>query len=87
MRVGFLVHRDGQDYGPFTPEQLQEGLAAGNLLHTDFCRREDQTEWSTAALCAMPVPAPEPEPSGAATLYRCSRDPDWPFFRMALGAQ
>jgi len=68
VRVGFLVHRDGQDYGPFTPEQLQEGLAAGNLLPTDFCRREDQTEWSTATLCAMPVPAPDPEPSAASSL-------------------
>lgn len=68
MRVGFLVHRDGQDYGPFTPEQLQEGLAAGNLLPTDFCRREDQTEWSTATLCAMPVPAPEPEPNATSSL-------------------
>ncbi len=68
MRVGFLVHRDGQDYGPFTPEQLQEGLAEGNLLPTDFCRREDQTEWSTATLCAMPVPAPDPEPSAASSL-------------------
>ena len=63
MRVGFLVHRDGQDYGPFTPEQLQEGLAEGNLLSTDFCRREDQAEWSTAALCATPISQPETEPS------------------------
>jgi hypothetical protein len=60
--VGFLVHRDGQDYGPFTPEQLQEGLAEGNLLSTDFCRREDQAEWSTVATCTTPAPATKPEP-------------------------
>ena len=67
VRVGFLVHRDGQDYGPFTPEQLQEGLDAGNLLPTDFCRREDHVEWSTAALCATPVPAPKPEPTATSS--------------------
>jgi len=53
--MGFYVHRDGQDFGPFTLEQLREGLAAGNLLSTDFCRREDQAEWDTVATCLAPA--------------------------------
>ena len=77
MRVGFLVHRDGQDYGPFTPEQLREGLAGGNLLPTDFCRREDQAEWATVATCATPAatPTPDPKPTTASRVNTVSNTP------------
>jgi len=30
------INRDGQQFGPFTIEQVNEGLAAGQLLPTDF---------------------------------------------------
>ncbi len=79
MRVGFLVHRDGQDYGPFTPEQLQEGLAAGNLLPTDFCRREDQAEWTTVATCATPAPASKPESKPTVT-HRANTPSNTPLY-------
>ena len=59
--MGFYVHRDGQNFGPFTLAQLREGLAAGNLLSTDFCRREDQAEWDTVATCLAPAKEPVSE--------------------------
>ncbi|MBR90328.1 MAG: hypothetical protein CMO66_03530 [Verrucomicrobiales bacterium] len=63
-RVDFWVHREGVNYGPFTADQLQAGLASGNLLPTDFCKRADQADWSTVAAC-LPSPKPQPEPEAA----------------------
>ena len=40
------INRDGQQFGPFTIEQVNEGLAAGQLLPTDFAFFEGLPQWT-----------------------------------------
>ena len=39
------INRDGQNYGPYTVEQLQEMLQAGRAQLTDLANYEGATEW------------------------------------------
>jgi len=39
------ISRDGQQFGPYTPEQVQEYLATGNLVATDMAWHEGATDW------------------------------------------
>lgn len=41
----YHISRDGQNYGPYTFEDLQRYVASGNVLLTDMARPEDATEW------------------------------------------
>jgi hypothetical protein len=41
----YHISRDGQNYGPYTLEDLQRYVASGNVLLTDMARTEDGTEW------------------------------------------
>ena len=40
------INRDGQQFGPFNIEQVNEGLAAGQLLSTDFAFFEGLPQWT-----------------------------------------
>ena len=40
------VSKDGQQLGPFTWEQVQEQLAAGTIVPTDYAWHEGLEEWS-----------------------------------------
>lgn len=39
------IHRDGQDLGPYSPEQVNQMLATGELAATDQAWHEGQEEW------------------------------------------
>ncbi len=39
------INRDGQQYGPFSLEQINAGLAAGQLVPTDMAWHEGLPEW------------------------------------------
>jgi len=41
----YQVSRNGQEYGPYTLEDLQRYLASGNILATDLAKSEEMTEW------------------------------------------
>jgi len=41
----YHISRDGQNYGPYTLEDVQRYVASGNVLLTDMARAEDATEW------------------------------------------
>ena len=41
----YHISREGQNYGPYTLEDLQRYVASGNVLPTDMARPEDGTEW------------------------------------------
>ena len=41
----FFVMRDEQQFGPYTPEQIREYLATGNLVATDMAWREGADHW------------------------------------------
>ena len=73
----YQVSRNGQMYGPYTLEDLQRYVAAGNILVTDLAKGEDMADWvpvaqilgtavSPAALAqasyAAPSAVPYPDP-------------------------
>ena len=39
------IYRDGQQFGPFTLDQINQGLAAGQLLPNDFAFYEGLPQW------------------------------------------
>ncbi len=41
----YQISRNGQEYGPYTLEDLQRYLASGNVLPTDLAKSETMTEW------------------------------------------
>ena len=41
----YHVSRNGQNYGPYTIEDLQRYVASGNVLPTDLCKSDDMPAW------------------------------------------
>ena len=41
----YHVSRNGQNYGPYTLEDLQRYVASGNVLPTDMAKSDDMPEW------------------------------------------
>ena len=41
----YHVSRDGQNYGPYTLEDLQWYVASGNVLPTDLAKSDDMPDW------------------------------------------
>jgi hypothetical protein len=41
----YHVSRNGQNYGPYTVEDLQKYVASGNILPTDLAKSDDMPEW------------------------------------------
>ena len=69
----FQVSRNGQMYGPYTLEDLQRYVAAGNILPTDLAKGEDMADWvpvaqilGSAAAPAYTTPAAYPQQPGVA---------------------
>lgn len=58
----YHVTRDGQNYGPYTLEDLQRYVATGNVLLTDLAKDDDATEWvPVAQILGGPATLPPPE--------------------------
>jgi hypothetical protein len=47
--ASFFIHRDGQEHGPYTQDQLQGFLKDGSIVAEDYCRADTDGEWSTVA--------------------------------------
>jgi hypothetical protein len=80
----YHVSRNGQNYGPYTLEDLQRYVASGNVLLTDLAKGEEMAEWVPVAQVlgvanppANPVAVPAYPPG--AMLY-----PDPPNLHWAL---
>ena len=54
------INRDGQQFGPFTLDQVNQGLAAGQLLPNDFAFYEGLQQW-TPLVQIQGVVLPEPD--------------------------
>jgi len=71
----YQISRNGQEYGPYTLEDLERYLGTGNVLPTDLAKGETMTEWvPVSTLLAGKVPpaagAPASEPFvGSASTY------------------
>jgi uncharacterized protein (TIGR00266 family) len=52
------VHRDGEDFGPYSLEEVQQYLASGQLNPTDLAIHSGLSDWVTLAELAGAGPAP-----------------------------
>jgi GYF domain 2/Domain of unknown function (DUF4234) len=81
----YQVSRNGQLYGPYTLEDLQRYVAAGNVLSTDLTKSEDMPEWVTVAqllgTAAVPpspaYPTPPAYPQQPGTAYPDPPNLNW----------
>lgn len=64
------ISRNDETYGPYTPEQIQTMLAAGEVHLNDHAWREGEADWkplvSLLSVAATPPPLPPPQPLAAA---------------------
>jgi uncharacterized RDD family membrane protein YckC len=66
--MNYWVHRGGQQYGPYSLEDLQRYVTAGNILPTDLARNESMSQWLPVSQVlagggqAPQPPAPQPMP-------------------------
>jgi hypothetical protein len=76
----YQVSRNGQNYGPYTLEDLQRYVASGNVLATDLAKNDEMPDWVPvsqvlgASMPATPAPvavygAPAPAYPAAASQY------------------
>ena len=42
----FLIHRDGQQFGPFELEQVEQMIRAGTIAPSDLAWCDGLTEWT-----------------------------------------
>ena len=66
--MSYFLHRNGQNYGPYDLQQLQDMLVAGQISTADHVLQKGGTEWSTVgailSTMAQPTVAPPTTPSG-----------------------
>ena len=69
-RLVMLIHvsRDGQQFGPYTPEDVQAFLADGSLLTTDMGWVEGAADWVPLPQLVAPAVAPPPAVPGVVCL-------------------
>ncbi|MEN6603036.1 MAG: GYF domain-containing protein [Bryobacteraceae bacterium] len=61
----YLIHRGGQQYGPYSVEELKQFVASGNVLPSDMAWAEGMPAWVPVSqiLGGAPAQAPAPAPS------------------------
>jgi hypothetical protein len=66
----YHVSRNGQNYGPYTIEDLQRYVATGNVLLTDLAKSDEMAEWTPVAqVLGVANPAPAAAYPAAAPAY------------------
>lgn len=67
MADQWFVQRDGQKFGPFSPAQLKQMTATGQLLPVDLVAKGEGGKWVAASqikgLFAATAPAKQPPPT------------------------
>jgi hypothetical protein len=72
----YHVSRNGQNYGPYTLEDLKKYVASGNVLPTDLARSDDMAEW-------VPVSQVLGIPSAIPPAYQHPLAPAYPVSNLA----
>jgi len=90
----YHISREGQNYGPYTLDDLQRYVASGNVLLTDMARAEDGTEWvpvsqivgtgTPPSVGMAGVPAPYPQVGVPGAIAPAGVYPDPPNLHWAL---
>ena len=60
----YTVSRNGQTYGPYTLEDLQRYVAAGNILPSDMAKSDEMPDWlPVSQILGTPTPVPPVAPT------------------------
>lgn len=65
--MNIFIHRDGQNYGPYTLEQAKEYVTDGSLLESDLAWHEGCADWISLKDIITPVIAPSRSPKLASS--------------------
>lgn len=65
----YLIHRGGQQYGPYSVDELRQFVASGNILSSDMAWAQGMPAWVPVSqiIGAVAAPAPAPAPAPAYT--------------------
>src|ERR1019366_7793788 len=55
----YQISRNGQQYGPYTLEDIQRYLTSGNVLLTDMAKSEEMADWVPVSQLIAPAQVPE----------------------------
>lgn len=66
MKADWVCHVDGQDYGPYTFEQMRQMAVAGQLAPTWHVRRHQDSQWHLASQVPGLFPKPSAQPKAKA---------------------
>jgi len=56
----YQISRNGQQYGPYTLEDIQRYVTSGNILLTDMAKSEEMPDWVPVSQLLAPAQAPPP---------------------------
>lgn len=74
----YQVSRNGQNYGPYTLDDLQRYVASGNILPGDMAKSEEMPDWvPVAQLLGMPAAA-APPPYAVPMAYAAASGASYP---------
>jgi hypothetical protein len=81
----YHVSRNGENFGPYTLEDLQRYLASGNVLLTDLAKSDDMTEWiPVSQIVGVVTPAISLHPGASTYAESLQAYPDPPKLHWAL---
>jgi len=56
----YQISRNGQQYGPYTLEDIQRYVATGNILPTDMAKNDEMTDWVPVSQLLPPTSTAAP---------------------------
>jgi hypothetical protein len=62
----YLIHRGGQQYGPYSVEELRQFVTSGNILASDMAWAQGMPAWVPVSQILGGAPAPAPAPAAPA---------------------
>jgi len=81
--MNYFIHRDGQQYGPYTLADLQRYVASGDILPTDLARSEGMDESLPVSQIVGTIQVPQ-APASAGPVSFAPQYPDPPNLHWAL---
>jgi hypothetical protein len=67
--VSYFILRNGQQYGPYSPADIERYLTVGGIVATDLARTEEMNQWLPLSQIIHNTPPP---PTAVGTLHsRC----------------
>jgi hypothetical protein len=84
----YHVSRNGENYGPYTLEDLRKYVASGNITPTDMAKSDDMADWVPVSqilgMAAPAAPAYQPPIAGGYPTSNVAVYPDPPNLHWAL---